>query len=239
LNNNVFYNDPYSTWQGNPGLRPSTEYILTANYTDIKEKWMASIDLNGSSISNKITEGTNLDSAGISRSGYYNSSQGYFSNLSLYTKFDFTSTVSLQLSNGITYQYYEALPGFNNNSISGYNYSLWGNLSWKTKKFGSIECNGWFESGGVNSQGSGFPAGSVDIGHKINFLKKWSLTTNLSNIFNTMNFRWAIQNGGLTANGRWHMLNRNLYITLSYKFGGNKVSHQERSINQRLLGGGR
>lgn len=239
LNNNVFYNDPYSTWQGNPNLKPSTEYILTFNFTDIQNKWMSSLDINGASIKNKITEGTILDSVGISRSGYYNSSQGYYVSAALYNKFDLTKSISLQISNTITYQYYEALAGFNNQSISGYNYGLWGNLSWRTKKAGSFECNGWFESGGVNSQGTGFPSGSLDLGHKINFSKHWSLTTNLSNVFNTMNFRWAIQSGVLATNGRWHMLNRNLYITLAYKFGGNKPNREDRGLNQRLLGGGR
>ena len=163
LNNVVFYNDPYSTWQGNPALRPSTEYIASYNFTDIQNKWMTSIDFNLATLKNKITEGTILDSAGISRSGYYNSSQGYYASLVYYLKFDIHKSVTLQLSNTYTFQLYERLEGFNNSAISGHNYGLWGNLNFNFNKYGQFEFNGWFESGGVNSQGKGFPSGSMDI----------------------------------------------------------------------------
>ena len=240
LNNVVFYNDPYSTWQGNPALRPSTEYIASYNFTDIQNKWMTSIDFNLATLKNKITEGTILDSAGISRSGYYNSSQGYYASLVYYLKFDIHKSVTLQLSNTYTFQLYERLEGFNNSAISGHNYGLWGNLNFNFNKYGQFEFNGWFESGGVNSQGKGFPSGSMDIGYKLNILSHWSVTTNLSNVFNTMNFRWAINNGGLAVNGKWHMLNRALYLTVAYKFGNsNKIVRSDKKMNMRLVGSDR
>jgi len=240
INNNVFYNDPYSTWQGNPFLRPAFEDVLSLNYTWMGKKIMISADAQGSISKDRFSEGTKLDAEGISRSGIYNGSPAYFANLSLYAKFDITKWWTLQMNHGYNYQQYTPQVGLNNGRLIGHEYNLWMNSSIKFWKTASLEVGGWMNTGGVFAQGRGFPAGMLNVGLKKTFLNN-KLTINISgqNLTNTMNFRWTVENNPLYTRGKWHVLNRHVFVSATYNFGsGKKYKRNEKSGNDRLSGGG-
>lgn len=240
INNNVFYNDPYSTWQGNPFLRPAFEDVLTLNYSWMSKKIMISVDAQGSISKDRFSEGTVLDSKGISRSGIYNGSPAYFVSLSLYTKFDITKWWTLQMNHGYNYQQYAPQTGLNNGRLVGHEYNLWLNTSFKFWKTASLEVGGWMNTGGVFAQGRGFPAGTLNVGLKKTFLNN-KLTINISaqNLTNTMNFRWTVENAPLYACGKWHVLSRHVFVSATYNFGsGKKFNRNEKKNNERLSGEG-
>jgi outer membrane receptor protein involved in Fe transport len=240
INNNVFYNDPYSTWQGNPFLRPAFEDVLSLNYSWMGKKIIISVDAQGSISKDRFSEGTILDPEGISRSGVYNGSPAYFANLSLYAKFDIAKWWTLQMNHGYNYQQYAQQAGLNNSRLIGHEYSLWLNSSFKFWKTASLEVGGWMNTGGVFAQGRGFPSGMLNVGLKKTFLNN-KLIINISgqNLANTMNFRWTVENNPLFARGKWHVLSRHMFVSVTYNFGsGKKYKRNEKDNNDRLSGGG-
>jgi len=240
LNNSITFNDPYSTWQGNPNLIPVFSDQVAMNYTMMKKKWMLSLDAGYSFIGGSYTEGTRLDSLGISRSQYINGSKQQSANVDLYLKFNFIKWWELQMSHSYQYQYYAALAGVNNGAVRGHLYNLWASTTFKFWKNASVQISGWMNTGGVGPQGRSFPSGSVGMAIKKSFLKdKLTVTINGVNLANTMNFRWEINNGGLHTLGGWQVLNRTVFVNLSYRFGDSqKLKRIERETNSRLSGGG-
>lgn len=241
INNVIFYSDPYTSWQGNPNLRPAFSDIVSFNYSIMKKKWMISLDAEGIISKDMFSEGTKLDAEGITRSGVYNGSDAIFANVSLYTKYDPTKWWSIQMSNAYNYQNYSAKSGINNGKKVGHQYSLWLNTTFKFWKTASLEIGGWMNTGGVFAQGRGFPAGMLNVGLKKSFLKnKLSVTVSGKNLLNTMNFRWTVENDPLNTTGRWQVLNRTVFVTLSYTFGSSKkYERKENEGNSRLSGGGK
>ncbi len=240
LNNSITFNDPYSTWQGNPNLKPVFSDQVAMNYTLMQKKWMLSLDAGYSFIGGSYTEGTRLDSLGISRSQYINGSTQQSANVDLYLKFNFIKWWELQMSHSYQHQYYAALAGINNGAVRGHLYNLWASSTFKFWKNASVQVSGWMNTGGVGPQGRSFPSGSVGVAIKKSFLKdKLTVTLNGVNLANTMNFRWEINNGGLHTLGGWQVLNRTVFINLSYRFGDNqKLKRIERETNSRLSGSG-
>ena len=202
---------------------------------------MISLDAEGIISNDMFSEGTKLDAEGITRSGVYNGSDAIFANVSLYTKYDPTKWWSIQMSNAYNYQNYSAKSGINNGKKVGHQYSLWLNTTFKFWKTASLEIGGWMNTGGVFAQGRGFPAGMLNVGLKKSFLKnKLSVTVSGKNLLNTMNFRWTVENDPLNTTGRWQVLNRTVFVTLSYTFGSSKkYERKENEGNSRLSGGGK
>jgi outer membrane receptor protein involved in Fe transport len=240
LNNSITFNDPYSTWQGNPNLKPVFSDAVEMNYTYMQKKWMLSLDAGYSYIGGSYTEGTRLDSLGISRSQYINGSHQQAANVGLYIKLNFLKWWELQMNHSYQFQHYAALEGINNGAVRGHLYNLWASTTFKFWKNASVQVSGWMNTGGVGPQGRSFPSGSVGLAIKKSFLKdKLTITINGVNLANTMNFRWEINNGGLHTLGGWQVLNRTVFLNLSYRFGDSqKLKRIERETNSRLGGSG-
>lgn len=242
INNSIIYFDRYTTWQGNPYLRPAFFDQISLNYEGIVKKHIFNIEVGGYFTKDEYTESSLLDSVTrLSRGSVINGSNGKQAYIEIYTKFVFTKWWDLQTNHNIIYTHYSYLAGYNKAPIQGVSYNLWASNVFRFWKNMSIDINGWFNMGGVSFQGKSKAVGVLNVAVRKSFLKNNSLTVALTgqNLLQSMNWRWYTQNSNMLTNGSWQSFNRTVNLSLTYVFGNkNALRRQDDKSNSRLQGGG-
>lgn len=183
-------------------------------------------------------ESTRVDSNRITRGGNANGSDRKMVGFNFYTKLQITKWWDLQMNHSYNYNYYSYAAGINVKPISGHQYNLWASTSFKFWKNTVLEINGWFNSGGIQSQGTSLPVGVINASIKKTFLKdKLSVSIAGMNLAESMKWRWNATNVNIETNGSWHAKNRVVMITIGYQF-GTKQQRRDKEGNDRLGGGG-
>jgi len=238
INNTITYIDQYTTWQGNPLIKPAYSNVVNANYTLHVGKQMFSFDVGGNFQNGMFIQTSSIDSQRITRQTVANGGNNKIFNLSFYCKLHFTKWWDLQVYNNYSYKDYGFESGVNLAPVSGSVYNLWSSNVFTFWKGMVLDINGWFNSRGVNAQGVSLPVGVVNASLKKSFLKKKELTVSLAanNIFNTMEWRWVNNNEGLVTQGSWQNFNRFLLITLTYKFGINENQTEKKTEENEQIG---
>jgi iron complex outermembrane recepter protein len=240
INNTIIYLDQYTTWQGNPLIKPAYSDVISANYTIHIGKQMFSFDVGGNFQNGMFIQTSSVDSARITRQTVANGGINKMFNLSFYCKLHFTKWWDWQVYNNYSYKDYGFMPGVNLTSVSGSAYNLWSSTDFTFWKGMVFDVNGWFNSHGVNSQGVSLPVGVVNASLKKSFLKKNQLTVSIAanNIFNTMEWRWVNNTAGLETQGSWQNYNRFVMVTLTYKFGITDKSDEQKNPEENEQIGG-
>ncbi len=241
INNTVTYFDQYSTWQGNPYLRPAFSHILSLEYNITIKKTMLSISSENSFTDGLFTESSAVDSNRVTRGSVRNGSKSTTIGGGFYIKSDLTKWWSIQMNHYVAWQKFDYKAGINTGAVTGAWYNLWTSMDFKFWKNTIFNINGWFNSGDVSPQGRSKPCGAMNASIKKSFLKD-RLTVSIvgQNILNTMKFGWYVNTANLHTNGSWQNFNRAVYVTLTYRFGKDTKPIQRRDIeeNSRLGGGG-
>lgn len=240
LNNTVSYIDQYSTWQGNPLLQPSFSDVLSISHSIILKKHMFVLEAVGQLQTKDFIESSRVDSNRISRGGNANGADRKMFAFNFYFKLELTKWWDLQMNHSYNYNYYSYSAGINTRPISGHQYNLWMSTTFKFWKNTVLDINGWFNTGGVQSQGKSFPVGVLNASIKKSFLKDNRLTVSIAarNIAQSMKWRWTVDNTNLKTIGSWQGLDRVVMFNISYRFGGKAPQRQEKQGNDRLGGGG-
>jgi hypothetical protein len=239
LNNVISYTDQYSTWQGNPALQPSFVDMLSISHSIMHKQHMFVLEAIGQLQKAGFIEMSRVDSNRITRGGNSNGSDSKLFALNFYFKLQLTKWWDLQMNHNYSFNYYSYAAGINRQPISGHSYNLWMSTSFKFWKNTVFEINGWFNTGGVQSQGQGFPVGVINASIKKTFLKdKLTVSIAGNNLAETMKWRWTISNTNLDATGSWQSLNRVVMLTIGYQFGTKPQQRREKEGNDRLGGGG-
>ncbi|HLP50217.1 MAG TPA: outer membrane beta-barrel protein [Chitinophagales bacterium] len=238
LNNTISYTDQYNTWQGNPLLQPSFVHLLSISHSITVRQHMFVLEATGQLQTNDFIELSRVDSNRITRGGNANGSDRKYAGFNFYFKLQLTKWWDLQMNHSYNYNYYSYKAGVNVGAISGHQYNLWGSTSFKFWKNTVLEINGWFNTGGVQSQGKSLPVGVINASIKKTFLKdKLSVSIAGNNLAESMKWRWTGTNTNLETSGSWHGLNRVVMITIGYQFGAKQQKRQDKN-NDRLGGGG-
>jgi len=240
INNTITYIDQYTTWQGNPLLKPAYSNVITANYTIHAGKQMFSFDAGGNFQNGVFIQTSQIDSSRVTHQTVANGGSNKMFNLSFYCKLHITKWWDLQVYNNYSYKDYGYEPGVNVSAISGSVYNLWSATDFTFWKGMALDFNGWFNSHGVNAQGVSLPIGVINASLKKSFLKKKQLTVSLAanNMLNTMEWRWINNTPGLETQGSWQNFNRTLMITLTYKFGSNEKPNEKKEMEENEQLGG-
>lgn len=238
LNNTISYTDQYSTWQGNPLLQPSFSDLVSISHTIMLKQHMFVLEAQGQLQTADFIESSRVDSNRITRGGNINGSDRKMISLNLYYKLQLTKWWDLQMNHSYNYSHYSYAPGINIRPIGGHNYNLWMSTTFKFWKNTVFEINGWFNTGGVSSQGKSLPVGVINASIKKTFLKdKLSVSIAGNNLAESMKWRWNVSNTNLETNGSWQSMNRVVMITIGYQF-GKKQQRRDKEGNDRLGGGG-
>lgn len=240
LNNTVSFIDQYSTWQGNPLLQPSFSDVISISHSLTLKKHMFVFEAVGQLQTKDFIESSRVDSNRISRGGNSNGADRKMLALNFYFKLELTKWWDLQMNHGYNYSYYSYAAGVNTKPISGHQYNLWASTSFKFWKNTVLDINGWFNTGGVQSQGKSLPVGVINASIKKSFLKDNQLSVSIAarNIAQSMKWRWTVDNTNLKTVGSWQGLDRVVMLTISYRFGGKAPQRKEKEGNDRLGGGG-
>ncbi|HLP18867.1 MAG TPA: outer membrane beta-barrel protein [Chitinophagales bacterium] len=239
LNNTVSYTDQYSTWQGNPLLQPSFSDILSISHSIMLKQHMIVFEAIGQLQSADFIESSRVDSNRITRGGNSNGSDRKMFAFNFYFKVQLTKWWELQMNHSYNYSYYSYARGINVTPIGGHNYNLWMSTNFKFWKNTVFEINGWFNTGGVQSQGKSLPVGVINASIKKTFLKdKLTVSIAGNNLAESMKWRWTVSNTNLSTAGSWHGLNRVVMLTIGYQFGAKTQPRREKEKNDRLGGGG-
>jgi outer membrane receptor protein involved in Fe transport len=239
LNNNISYTDQYSTWQGNPLLQPSFVDLVSISHSITLKKHMFVLEAIGQLQKGDFIESSRVDSNRITRGGNVNGSDRKMFAFNFYFKLQLTKWWELQMNHSYNYSYYSYAPGINVKPIGGHNYNLWMSTNFKFWKNTVLEINGWFNSGGVNPQGTSQPVGVINASIKKTFLKdKLSVSIAGNNLAESMRWRWKVHNTNLDTNGSWQSFNRVVMITIGYQFGSKPQQRPAKEGNDRLGGGG-
>jgi hypothetical protein len=239
LNNTISYTDQYSTWQGNPLLQPSFVDMVSISHSIMHKQHMFVLEAIGQLQRAGFIESSRVDSNRITRGGNSNGSDNKLFAFNFYFKLQLTKWWELQMNHSYNFNYYSYAAGINTKPISGHTYNLWMSTNFKFWKNTVFEINGWFNTGGVQSQGISLPVGVINASIKKTFLKdKLSVSIAGNNLAETMKWRWTISNTNLDAAGSWHSMNRVVMITVGYQFGAKPQQRREKERNERLGGGG-
>lgn len=242
INNAVIYFDNYTTWQGNPYLRPSFFHEISVNYSATVKKHIFNIEVGGNFSKDEYTESSLLDTVNkLSRGSVINGSEGKQVFLELYTKIVLTKWWDFQTNHNLSYQHYQYLAGYNRSAVSGVSYNLWGSNVFRFWKNMTIDINGWMNVGGVSFQGRSKLVGVLNTSVRKSFLKNNNLTIAISaqNILQTMKWRWNTSNTNMETIGSWQSFNRTVNLSITYVFGNkNALRRQDDKSNSRLSGGG-
>lgn len=240
LNNTVSFIDQYSTWQGNPLLQPSFSDVLSISHSITVKKHMFVLEAIGQIQTKDFIESSRVDSNRISRGGNANGADRKMFAFNFYFKLELTKWWDIQMNHSYNYSHYSYAAGINTKPIAGHQYNLWGATSFKFWKNTVLDINGWFNTGGVGSQGKSLPVGVINASIKKSFLKDNQLSVSIAarNIAQSMKWRWTVDNTNLKTQGSWQGLDRVVMLTISYRFGGKAPQRQEKQGNDRLGGGG-
>lgn len=240
LNNTVSFIDQYSTWQGNPLLQPSFSDVLSLSHSITLKKHMFVFEAVGQLQTRDFIESSRVDSNRISRGGNANGADRKMFAFNFYFKLELTKWWDLQMNHGYNFSHYSYAAGVNTKPISGHQYNLWASTSFKFWKNTVLDINGWFNTGGVQSQGKSLPVGVINASIKKSFLKDNRLSVSIAarNIAQSMKWRWTVDNTNLQTVGSWQGLDRVVMFNISYRFGGKAPQRQEKQGNDRLGGGG-
>jgi iron complex outermembrane recepter protein len=240
INNAVRYYDLYTTWQGNPYLRPAFFNNLSLNYSlMIKEKHMINMEVGTSLSKDQYTETSFLNGdTKLSRGSVVNGTNGTNAYFELYSKFKLTKWWDFQMNNNVYYNRFAYREGLNREPASGVNYSLWLSTDFKFWKNAVFSINGWFNTGDVSFQGKSKAVGVLNASLKKSFLKdKLTVALSGNNILETMKWRWNTSNFNLETYGSWQNYSRAFFVSITYLFGkSNDLKRNIDKSNSRLSG---
>jgi iron complex outermembrane recepter protein len=242
INNAVQYYDAYTSWQGNPFLRPAFFDNVSIDYSLMVKQHIINAEVGGNFSTDEYTETSFLDTdTKLSRGGVVNGTKGKQFYFELYTKFKLTKWWDIQSNHVLNYSYYNYQEGLNKAPAKGVSYNLWASSVFKFWKNMSIDINGWFNVGGVSFQGRSKAVGVLNASVRKTFFKdKLAVALSGNNILQTMKWRWNTENSNLYTDGSWQSFNRSVFLSVTYMFGknNNALKREDDKSNSRLSGGG-
>ncbi len=241
LNNNVNYQSAFSVYKGNPLIRPAFSNWLSLEYNATIKDQSLNFSTSFSRTPGTFQQISTVDSNNVTFSRSENA--GIESNL--YVGVDGTFKIGkhfdFNISPGFGSTWYSYI--YNNQRLKahrniGY---LWGSATVKFWKGTSVQLWGWFNTGNYGAQSTGKPVGGLTIAIKKKFFKD-HLVVQLScrDIFNTITWRNQTSNPALESRTLWKNESRVGYLTLTYQFGKQSFSAQNKTKGKssRIGGGG-
>lgn len=242
INNTVQYYDQYTTWQGNPYLRPAFFDNVSINYSLMIKKHIINAEVGGNFSKDEYTETSFLNpDTKLSRGSVVNGTRGKQVYLNLYTKVQITKWWELQNNHVVSYNHYDYQKGLNKSAVQGVSYNIWASTVFKFWKNTTLDINGWYNVGGVSFQGRSKGVGVLNASIKKAFLKdKLNVAISGNNVLQTMKWRWNTVNSNLETQGSWQSYDRSVFVSITYLFGKNinTLKRSDDKSNSRLSGGG-
>lgn len=239
LNPFTNYADPLNLMRGNPGLRPEYIHSFDLGFGFNRKKISLTASVYFRQTENVIQRVKLFYDNGTSTATFANidESRSLGSEIVLvYRPFSwFKNMISL---NGNRIQYVDDSQeidwnntGFNWGAKYAGTFEFW-------KKTASVQLNARYNSPIFTAQGKVQPRMSVDLsGEKSLKGGKWTVGFRLSDVFNTQEFRFEVEQGNNYQYSRFKQNTRRFYLNASYKFGKYEVSKKSK-VSQDNGGGG-
>jgi iron complex outermembrane recepter protein len=228
LNPFEFKLDELNFSRGNPFLFPQTTNMFELSYTF---KQMYSFSLSAAKTNNFFTNltDTEVDPA-TGRQSFYLTKRNFGSNTqynaSVSAPIQFTKWWSMYGNVYVNHQILEGdFGGARVIDLSITNVGLWAQQTFRLGHDWNLECSGWFSSGGLWGAYVNRPQGMMDAGvSKKLWDGKGTLKMTFGDVFGTAGWRAETKLGALRTygNGQWEA--RVFRISLSYRFGNQKLS---------------
>lgn len=221
LNPFTSYADPYNLRMGNPALQPEYINSFDFGYSLNKKKVNLTLSLFYRRTNDVISRVKNFYENGATAVTYANidNSESFGPEIVfIYRPFPWMRNVIS--ANGNNIKYTDDTPGFNwNNSGFFWSMKYAGTFDF-WKKTAVFQVNARYNSPMITAQGQVMPRASVDISADKNFKEgKWTVGLRLTDVFNTQEFRFVVEQPGSYQEARFKQNTRRLYLNVSYKFG--------------------
>lgn len=221
LNPFTSYADPYNLRRGNPALQPEYINSFDFGYGLNKKKVNLTVSVFYRRTNSVISRVKNFYENGASAVTYANidKSESFGPEIIfIYRPFPWMKNVIS--ANGNSIKYTDDTPGFDwNNSGFFWSIKYAGSFDF-WKKTAVFQVNGRYNSPMITAQGKVMPRASVDISADKTFKEgKWSVGMRLTDVFNTQEFRFEVEQPGSYQEARFKQNTRRFYLNLSYKFG--------------------
>ncbi|MCE3294915.1 MAG: hypothetical protein K0R65_629 [Crocinitomicaceae bacterium] len=221
LNPFTSYADPYNLRMGNPALKPEYINSFDFGYSLNKKKVNVTVSVFYRRTNSVISRVKTFYENGASAVTFANidKSESFGPEvIFIYKPFPWMKNVIS--ANGSSIKYTDDTPGTNwNNSGFFWSMKYAGTFDY-WKKTAVFQVNARYNSPMITAQGEVMPRASVDISTDKTFKEgKWSLGLRLTDVFNTQEFRFVVEQPGSYQEARFKQNTRRLYVNLSYKFG--------------------
>ncbi len=241
LNPFIDYSDPINLRSGNPNLQPELTHSFELGYLKQADKYTLTINLFARETNNSVsrfrrfitdTALSILPGATITTMENIASSQALGLDANLKTQW--TSKVESNLSGSVNYNRLIAKNLETNLNNSGTAYNLRLMFQYKFRKNTSLQITSDYNSPRPTPQGSMRAIYGTDVAIRHEFLKKRNLilTINLSDIFDTRQFQFDMQNQFFRQDFLRKRETRVLSASLVYRIGRQDFSQIRRSRRQ-------
>ena len=241
LNNSISYTTPHSLWLGNPAIKPAFVNSVNLEYNATIKKQSLTFSGSFAHIGGTFQNISTVDSNNITRSQYENAGTEISTFFSVDGSFKITKWWDFSLSPGYGHHWYSYI--YNNSMLKaqGDEFSIWSSATFRFWKNASIQIWGWGNSGFLGAQSKTQPVGTVTVTVKKKFFKD-HLIISLScrDVFNTMGWTTHTFNPVLDDRSVWKSESRVGYLTLTYQFGKQSFSPEQKTKGKssRIGGGG-
>ncbi len=237
LNPFTSYADPYNLRMGNPALRP--EYINSFDFGYSLNKKKVNVTISAfyrrtNSVISRVKTFYENGASAVTFANIDNSESFGPEIIFIYKPFTWMKNVIS--ANGNSIKYTDDTPGSNwNNSGFFWSMKYAGTIDF-WKKTAVFQINARYNSPMITAQGRVMPRASVDLSTDKTFKEgKWSVGLRLTDVFNTQEFRFEVDQPGSYQEARFKQNTRRLYLNLSYKFGKYELKKPKNSGSE---GGG-
>lgn len=239
LNPFANYSDNLNLRRGNPYLLPEFVNAIDLSYSIKKESTTYIFSAYVHDVNQVIRRFKTIDTLGVSTTTYENQAGSQNIGIEGVVNLDVTKWWSLNMSfNG----YRVNNDGTNLESdLSNIAYSWTGRVM-STMKFNNtmqLQATGFYRAPENTVQGRMSEMYFIDLAYKVSFFKgKGSLTVNLRDVFDTRQFSFSSFGRGFEQESLRKRESRNLFVSLSWRFGKLEVGRERRGRGEGNSDGG-
>ncbi|MDB5281389.1 MAG: TonB-dependent receptor [Bacteroidota bacterium] len=241
LNNSITYTTPHSLWLGNPDIKPAFVNSVNLEYNATLGKQTLTFSGSFAHIGGTFQQINNVDSNNITSSRYENAGTEMSMFFSVDGSFKITKWWDFSMSPGYGHHWYSYV--YNNTLLKsgGDEFSLWGSTTFRFWKNASLQLWGWGNSGFLGAQSKTQPVGNLTVTLRKKFFKDHlTIAISCRDVLNTMTWTTHTFNPVLDERNVWKSESRVGYLTLTYQFGKQSFSPDQKTKGKssRIGGGG-